>query len=509
MNSNVLSRYHINPEIELRHQDIYGNIETLNYSDLCKMIDHWKYMLVEKYGAGPGKTVMIEFNFTNFYYFSAIYAAWELGLTLIVDWPHAYTEKSCYSKIFSIHGKIDYAIVYSHQIDPADDQGYYSEWDTLRTRLHCKEIITEKDFDHYKILDRARYKEVATTVYATPTTQAIWTATSGSTGIPKQQRIDHNSVVLQAQRLCKHLNFQSGTSSLHTNNLHHGASACYHFLPSMMMAKEHWILNSNFATEAESKNLTDHIIDKKINKLFLYTPSKLTAWLRTTPVLQHHVDVTTLYYCPKDMIALAKEKNVSSIKSVFGDTTIGYGFLIKDVDLSLPLDDYEPNCIGPKLDDFFEFNLEDQSLYVRIPRIDSTEWKTSHDKFELRDGKYYFLGRGTAYRINDEWIRHQEIESKVSELFDLNNEEGATIVVDNEEQQVYLAIWIDHPDAEAELDSWFSKRFRSVYISKRAKNLNKKDFMGARKVSRPALREYFRTSVPRLVNRIENPWSLS
>lgn len=507
--TNLLSRHHINPEILIHQWNIHsGEIKTFNYHELCDMIDYWKYMLVEKYHAQPGKTVMIEFNLTNIYYFSAIYAAWELGLTLIVDWVHANSESMCHSEIFSIHGKIDYAIVYSKQLDPSDNN-FYLKWDALRTKLHCNQIITEEDFDNYQIVDHFRFKEVASTVYATPTTQAIWTATSGSTGSPKQQRIDHNSVMLQAQRLCKHLDFQPNMSSLHTNNLHHGASACYHFLPSMMTAKHQWILNSQFTSDTDLKNITDLIVDKKINKLFLYTPSKLTNWLKTTSVVQHPVDITTLYYCPKDMISLAKEKNVRSIKSIFGDTTIGYGFLIKIVDCSLTLDDYEPNCIGPKLDDFFEFDIQDESLYIRLSGLGSTEWKTSHDKFEFSNGKYYFLGRGTNYRINDEWILHQEVESKVSELFDVNNEEGATIVVDNEEQQVYLAVWIDNPKAESDLDLWFSQRYRSVYISKRARNLNKKDFMGARKISRPALREHFRTSVLRHVSRTENPWSIS
>lgn len=507
--TNSLSRHHINPEVLIHQWNIHTNeIKTFNYHELCDMIDYWKYMLVEKYHAQPGKTVMIEFNLTNIYYFSAIYAAWELGLTLIVDWVHANSESMCHSEIFSIHGKIDYAIVYSRQLDP-EDKDFYSQWDVLRTQLHCKEIITEKDFDNYQIVDHSRFKEVASTVYATPETQAIWTATSGSTGLPKQQRIDHNSVLLQAQRLCKHLDFQPNMISLHTNNLHHGASACYHFLPSMMMAKEHWILNSKFSTDDELKNLTDLVIDKKINKLFLYTPSKMLSWLNATPKVSHQVDITTLYYCPRNMVNLAKEKNVRLIKSVFGDTTIGYGFLVKTVDCTQSLDNYEPNCIGPKLDDFFDFDIQDRSLYIQLTGLGQSQWKTSHDNFELRNGQYYFLGRGTDYRINDEWINHNEIENKVSELFDINNEEGATIVVDNEEQQVYLAVWINNPSAEKDLDLWLGRRYRSVYISKRSNNLNKKDFMGARKISRPALREYFRNNVPRLVSYTENPWCFS
>lgn len=507
--ANVLSRHLINHEMLINQYNTFDRTnKTFDYSNFCNMIDYWKFILVEKYNATPGKTVMIEFNLTNVYYFSALFAAWELGLIVIVDWVHANSEEMCHSEVFSIHGKIDYAIVYSRQLDPTDSV-FYSKWDLHRTVLHCKQIITEKDFDNYEIVDHSRYKTITSTIYADPSLDAIWTATSGSTGVPKQQRINHKSVLLQAQRLSEHLAFEPNMSSLHTNNLHHGASACYHFLPSMMVVHNHWILNGQFITEKEQQELINLVVDQKINKLFLYTPAKMWTWLKATPRLEHQLDITTLYYCPKDMVTLAQDKNVRLIKSVFGDTTIAYGFLIKTVDCSQPLADYEPNCLGPKLDDFFDFKIQNSSLYISVPGLGQVDWKTSFDTFELRNNQYYFLGRGTDYRINDEWIRHQEIESKVSELFDVNNEEGATIVVDNEEQQVYLAIWIDNPTAETELDRWFDQRYRNVYISKRARNLNKKDFMGARKISRPALREHFRNKVSRIANFTENPWSLS
>jgi hypothetical protein len=504
----VLSRHHINPEICFHQWNIYNDeITTFDYSQICSMIDYWKFMLVERYDARPGKTVMIEFNNTNIYYFTAIYAAWELGLTLIVDWPHAQSEQTCHSEVFRVHGKIDYAIVYSRQLDPTDT-AFYSKWDVLRTQLHCQEIITEKDFDNYTIVDHQRYQEITTTIYATPTTQAIWTATSGSTGAPKQQRIDHNSVVQQAKRLCTHLNFEINTTTLHTNNLHHGASACYHFLPSMMMGKDHWIFCSKF-DNADLTLLNNLIVEKKINKLFLYTPDKLLSWLQSAPILKHQVDITTLYYCTKEIVQLSKEKNVRLIKSVFGDTTIGYGFLVKTVDCRESLDHYEANKIGPKLDDFFDFKIEKNSLYVSIPGLNINDWRTSYDTFELKDNQYYFLGRGTDYRINHEWINHQEIEDKIKSLFDVDGEEGATIIVDNEEQQIYLAVWIANSAAEKLLDIWMNDRYKTVYISKKSYNLNKNDFMGSRKVSRPMLREHFRKNVTRLVSYTSGPWCLS
>jgi acyl-coenzyme A synthetase/AMP-(fatty) acid ligase len=462
-------------------------------------------MLVEKYNAKHGQTVMIEFNLTNIYYFTAIFAAWELGLVLIVDWIHAHSEQECHGKSFTIHGKIDHAIVYSEQLNP-ENKNFYQEWDVYRTRLHCKNIITEKDFDNYQIQDHTQFKQIAGTVYATPTSQAIWTATSGSTGDPKQQCIDHQSVFLQAQRLVTHLNFQPENSVLHTNNLHHGASACYHFLPSLMSAKTHHVMN--YRSDKDLQLLTEFITDRRINKLFLYTPGKVLSWLQATNPVHHQVEITTLYFCTPEIVNLAQEKNIKAIRSVFGDTTIAYGFLVKTVDLEESLGHYEPNCIGPKLDDFFDFKIEHGHLYIRSTGLGKTEWQTSYDNFELKNNNYYFLGRGNDYRINDEWINHNEIESKVNELFTVNQEEGATVVVDNEEQQVYLAVWINNPRAELELDRWLSNRYQTVSITKRVHKLDKNKFMGARKISRQLLKEYFRSNVKRIYS-FSQPWMLS
>ena len=492
------------------YQHNFDTAETslFDYQLFSSMIDYWKFLLVEKYHAEPGQTVMIEFNLTNIYYFTAIYAAWELGLILIVDWPHAHSKQDCHSVSFSIHGQIDHAIVYSGQLDP-NNKKFYQEWDVYRTQLHCTNIITEKDFDNYEIQDHSKFDNIAQTVYATPDSQAIWTATSGSTGDPKQQRIDHRSVFLQARRLVTHLNFKPHDVVLHTNNLHHGASACYHFLPSFMSAKDHYILNSPLVTPEENKELAKFIIDKKINKLFLYTPAKLVSWLRATDRVEHNVEITTLYYCTKEIVQLAHEKNVSLIKSVFGDTTIGYGFLVKTVNPDDSLSDYEPNFISEKLDDFFDFKIKDGHLYIQIPGLDNSEWKTSYDNFELKNNKYYFLGRGTNYRINDEWINHTEIENKVNELFTTDHKEGATIVIDNEEQQVYLAVWTNDSAAEDLLDKWLSTRYQNVYISKKIHGISKDKFMGSRKISRQLLKEYFRSQVSRMHRFDQNPWCLS
>lgn len=509
-NKLVISRELILPEINLRQVNSDDSFASFSYKQICDMIDFWKVLLWEKYNARPGDKAVVEFNLTNVYYYSAVFACWELGITTIVDWIHANDETQAHSKYFRTHGKIDFAIVFSEQFNP--DSQFYNKWDCLRTELNCKHIITEKDFDNYAIIDHGIFDDVAQKIFAEPDTDAIWTATSGSTGDPKQQKVTHREAVLQTQRLITHLAIQKDDNILHTSNLHHGASACYHFLPSLIQSKNHYILNfdapnqSKTIKEEHGERLYKLVQNEKINRLFLYTPYILNFFLVNSKEYSHRVDITTLYYCPSSLIKLAKEKNINVIKSIFGDTTIGYGFLIKTVfPVTENLDTYEPNKISKKLDDFFDFKIdENRHLHVCIPGLGKTDWKTSNDCFELKNNEYYFLGRGTDYRICDEWVSLSEVESKLQECFGGYPDENATVVIDNEEQQIYLAIWNENTNAEKQFLNWIKSRYSKATINQIARRLNKEDFMGARKVSRPQLRDHFRSKPPMLP--VDMPW---
>ena len=43
-----------------------------------------------------------------------------------------------------------------------------------------------------------------------------------------------------AERMGRLLNFRNEDRVLHIRNIHHGASMSYHFLPSFMIAKDHY-----------------------------------------------------------------------------------------------------------------------------------------------------------------------------------------------------------------------------------------------------------------------------
>jgi acyl-CoA synthetase (AMP-forming)/AMP-acid ligase II len=489
-NQEILSRDIINNDITLyQHHSITNQEFKFTRDQFVDMINYWKMLLVEKYQAGPGKKIIVDSR--NLYYFSAVFAVWELGMTLIVDWNHAHSQQDLNNQEYSMHGDIDYIICHEPYID--SNNNFYHHWDLERNKKYCQHIISDKEFDDYTIQNPSKYKEISESILAKSGTIAIQTASSGSTGSSKLIQISHKDVCLQAYRLTDLLGFCDNDNTLHNVTLHHGASACYHFLPSFIRAKNHFILWTNESSQAEIDYRAKYINQHQINRLFLYTTQQLLKYLESTPHVEHRVDITTLFRITDRVAAIAKEKNISSIKSTFGDTTIAYGFLVKTWSRDDNLVTHDVTDMGPQRDDFFDFKIENGHLYVKSVGLGSDEWKTSQDKFDLRNNRYYFLGRDNIYRIGDEWINHGVIENKLLEFFpEHNGVETATIVFDNEQQHIYLAVWKEDLDNEQKFIEWIHYQYKQIKISKIARGLDVEKFIGARKISRQKLREYFR-----------------
>ena len=478
----VISRNIFNPETRLHHLTVEGYGEVpFSHEEICDHISFWKILLVEKYGACKGQTILIEYNLNSIYSNSAIFAAFELGLILIVDWPHAYNEDDVNSYKMTMHGKIDHAIMYSKQLDPSS-KDFYKYWDARRNIVNCRNIITELDFDNYQIQGQDAYNQIGTKIFAEPNDIAIWSASSGTTGLPKKIEISHRKVYLQAERLARHLGFKDTDRSLHVKNIHHGASMCYHFLPTWMFAKEQYCLNHDSIDD-----LPEKIKKHKINKVLLSSTSMTLGYLRATDPLEHPLDIITLFSPSREALELVNQKNVQSLKIVFGDTTIGLGFFIKTVLNGEDPNAYEKPYVGKKLDDFFDLKVEDGALWIAIPELDE-DWKTSNDSFELKDDKFYFYGRRNMYRIGDEWVVLGHLDAETERLFG----DRATIVVDQELESIYLGIWTENPQAEKELNDYFARNFKKVSINKVLRGVDINEFISSRKVDRQRLRDVCR-----------------
>jgi hypothetical protein len=487
-NIEVVSRHCLNPDLLIYQHDTSDDscpqTDVLNYTQFCGMIDYWKVMLVDRYQARPGQTCLVDFIVLNVYYYSALFAAAELGLILIVDLPHAFNDNDIHSYKINMHGKIDFVI--SQKIRYDETRPDYNRYDVLRNNHIGVNTVFQEDFDSYVIQNDDLWDEVSEKIFCNPDQPLVYSSSSGTTGLPKKTINSHRKVYLMAKRLGRLLGVESTDRVLHTRNIHHGASMCYHFLPGFMIGREQYTYTMQ--GNEDIPKIVDFIGKHQINQLFLYTSAFLTTYLHQTPAVNHPVKITTLYQITPEAVKLLKQKNIKSIKSPFGDTTIGLGFFVKEANQQTDEKNYDVSNMGPASDDFFLCELRDSRLFVSCPSLNE-DWATSNDLFELVDNNFYFKGRANNYRINHDWIKLNELEAEVKKLF---GPEGANIVVDQDMQKIYLAVWKQNLQAEHDLNLFFEKEYEQARIGYILRDEQFEHFYNSRKIDNSKIREVCR-----------------
>ena len=485
---NIVTRYCINPDISFPEYDIDTGelVKIHNYDDFCHLINRWKIILVKKYNAQPGQTILLGIG-PNLYYYSLIFAAAELGLVIIVDWPKPDTEKDLENPKISMYGQIDYIVIDANFHKTGHPQAF-NEWTIQRDLRFGRNFLYQHEFYDYEITKSPGITDIVKAVWATPDSNLIYTCSSGTTSMPSKIVESHKKVFQMSDRLIN-IYFTKNDSALHYKTVHHGSSMCVHFLPAFMAGGAQFTPEGINGDHKSMDPVIKFVVDKKINQLFLHTPEMLLYFLKNTPKVSHKVDITTLQQITPEMLLLMKEKNINCIRSSFGDTTIGGVFFMKTVDQTTPIGEYDVNNMGPVLDDFYQFEIRNNRLWIAIPSLQQ-EWRTSNDVFAVVDGNYHFKGRATAYRINGEWINLVSLEQIVIQLFGLSDaKSNADIVIDSDQQKVYLAVWVSNNEAENKLKNYLTDTYNgAVNISYILRNENRNEFLGSRKIDNSKIR---------------------
>ena len=398
--NNVISRQIINPKIKFsdtRYDEIY------NYEDFGHMVDFWKAYLIDKYDAKPGETVFINAGPTLHFYFSLAFAVAELGMLLIVEWTNCYNDDDIDNTRSKMHGIVDYVVIDENQIN---------EWTLKRNIKYSKNPIYLEDFKKYKVSSPEKYEYARNLYLATPSSDFVIISSSGTTSAPTPTRASHEKIFKMASRMSRLLKFESWEKIMHRVSFHHGSTMSLHFLPSVMVCEEHYINNDAPATGAFAK----YVQSIKGNRVFLHTHDHLNDFLKEITPVDFPLQILSLNHITTDIAKLVKQKNIKKLLSSFGDTTIGDGFFVKEVVPETDMDSYEVLNLGQPLDDFWQFRIEDGKLYTASEEL-GQDWKTSNDRFEIRNGDYYFLGRAHVFRIGEEWVEFRTLEEKITELF--------------------------------------------------------------------------------------------
>jgi hypothetical protein len=488
---NILSRHCIHPDMILHeHDPDTGDlVKTYNRDEFLQLINRWKVFLVENYNVQPGQTVAMELA-PGLIYYALVFAAAELGLTFIIDWPLCYSEQDLTNPKVTMWGEIDYIISHVHHEMSCHVKGQqpWSEWTHQRNLKFGKTFIYENTMFEYDMNSSRRITKIIETIHATPNTPLINFCSSGTTGAPKKLMNTHGKVYRIAKRMVG-LNFTKGLKILNFNNLHHGASMTYHFVPTFMVGSELFTAIGCYGpTELGINGVVDFILKHQLNQMFLYRMDHVEYFLRNMPRVDFTVNITTLLQITPEMVNLIKEKNVNWICSPFGDTSIGQAIFNKKVDQTVDLATYDVTNQGQPVDDFYQVEVRDGSLWVAIPELHQ-EWRTSGDAFEVINDEFYFRGRANQYRINNEWITLGDLETAVNTFFGRN---GASIVVDFEMQKVYLAVWQPDSEAEVKLDKFFKDNYTKVNIDYVLRNELYDRYFNSRKIDNSKIREVCR-----------------
>lgn len=486
----VITRHLINPDMLLHEHDVETGelVKVYTREEFFTLIDRWKIVLVDKYGVMPGNTICV-LLWPSIPYYALVFAAAELGLTFIVGWPHCEAERDLYDHKVAMWGKIDLVIIHRDH-EKSDHVKYVGYYEMQRNYMYGKTIGYEEDLYDYDINQCQRITEIINTIGATPDTDLLWSSSSGTTGVPKKLTDSHKKVYRMAKRLAGQL-FSKNNSVMHIENIHHGASMCYYFLPAFMLGGKSYTSNGLHGNTGTLDPVIKFVMDNEINQVFMFRTEHAEYFLKHMPRAKHTVNIITLLQITPMMLPLIREKNVNWVKTSFGDTAIGMGFFTKHVDQSTDPETYDVANMGPLRDDFWQIEVRDGQLYVACQEL-GQEWRTSGDQFEIINGEFYFRGRANQYRIGDEWIKLNDLEQEVRRLF---GPLGASIVIDPEWQRVYLAIWEPNSEAENQLNNFFDANYTDVRVSYTLRNEKYASYFNGRKIDNSKIRTVCRERI--------------
>jgi acyl-CoA synthetase (AMP-forming)/AMP-acid ligase II len=443
-----------------------------SYDELCDMIDFWKVLMWEKYGLRPGDSVGTFTSRTDPLYLSFVFACLELGVALsVVD--QVIAQKSVYRQSLYKNLKLAMFDVVQFEIWP----------ETVEHARTCFKHVDDMNiFFSYVVQDSSLWDKIKNTIFAKKTTVAINTTSSGTTGVPKVSTHSHEWLYSSSIRAIARLALVEEDNIMHCRQLSHGCVLDLFLLPTLMACKYHYNFNYN---EDSLLELSDQLRDKKINKVMIF--SSVDGIIKSLHKMNHSFDLLVLTRLQKEWIPICKEKNINRILGVYGSSDIGNLILGPEINQGTQEETFDVTNYGPLLDDYFDLQIMPESVLIT-----NNEFKKTvelNDKFELKDGNYYFYGRTKDYKINDIFIRPEDINQLVS----LFIKQDYVTVIDEEYQKIFIAVYAPiEPDVMEKINQQLNKSYETKIQVSILDQVPFDQFNASFKVSMPLLRAHFR-----------------
>lgn len=379
----VITRSWVNKNFEL-HSDTSSS----TYSDLIKLIDRWKIILVTKYRVTPGKKIGFTVGITDLRYFSLFFAAAELGMPFVV-YQRPMKDIDLHNYKIDVFSPIDIMIIdESTEIDPLCSKF---------ANIHSRTVIHLKEIDSWVNIEDPVNREIAAKIFSNPSDTFLLTTSSGSTDVPKIITHTHEFFYDLCSRNSEVMGFTETDSIMHIRNLHHGSSVSVFFLPSLKKCSYHSYLNFD---ENEIQDAIKHLIRFRVTKLCVpYNTiiDELFRWFKITNLKVTNLEIYNLASFKKDWIYECHNGIIKSISSIFGCNETGGPIFLPSMNINTK-EDFDKANMGKLLDDFYEVKIQDGKLYVLLKTYD--KWVCTSDRFH-QGLDFFFLGKENIVRVND------------------------------------------------------------------------------------------------------------
>lgn len=396
--------------------------------DIANAENYYRRAIYDKLGGKTvGKTVFI--GPANFYVIRAVIkAAWDLGCNVFNQEGHpAYRVMPEFKNFYDF---IDVIVIFPPLDDLVDSP--HSKW--------VNEWMPEKHVFTPPMIDETIYPEFHPELDKPigPDTIAIKTHTSGTTGFPKIIDFTHSRVIELAEHTIEYNGFEETDRPLHNKTMHHGSLFVNYAIPLLMLCQNHY--------DGDISSFKGRTIEEQLyNELVYIKNNKITRWLLPYSYLRDLVNVEPIDLEGKvalngivgpfhdQMKTLFKKFNPKQIVNMFGSSEMGTMFISKTTPDNINSYNHARfDIINPHID--YELYPD----HVKAKWKTSSDWFTMSDKFKVKDGVLWWLGRSNTVVIDGEDIDAVDLFSFLANKYKSTE---FSIVQDFELNRLYLAVF--------------------------------------------------------------------
>lgn len=388
---------------------------------------------------------------------AAIFACLELGISIVIvdyDRPDKFKQYEYMDPKTDLLCPIDFFIVNSSR---------------QNTNL-AKYVFFENRCNYTICLDTFDLDFTSNNlILATDNTIAIKCTSSGTTNTPKKVEHTHKFLKNISYRNSK---FYNDVVAL-GYNLNHGSSIATYFLPALFSKKTTKFLNIG----GFGLNTLENFPNCRVDHFMISYTADIIRFARNKKL--DNLKIYTLGSIPIKEVK-GKFKDVISF---FGSNETSGPTLIN----KLSYDNFAVNKFR-KIDDFFELDLQDKNLIVKIPIYNKVH--DTNDIFSIEEDYYIFKGRNDLYRINGRIIDKTLLNSVVN----LYLKKDFQIVYDIVENKIYIAYW-NNKKNHLKIMKKINKKLPYFHKINKISFITVEEFMSGVKIDQELLREYFRQYV--------------